>query len=67
MEVIINQENKVVPEETTLQQAIEKLGILHGQGTAIAINQSVIPRNKWNSTYLKPQDNILIIKASQGG
>ncbi len=40
---------------------------INPQGKAVAINQSVIPKSKWDSTVIKENDNILLITATQGG
>lgn len=37
------------------------------QGTAVAVNQTVIPKSTWDSTILQNHDHILLIKATQGG
>lgn len=36
-------------------------------GIALAINENIIPINKWESTYLNENDKLLIIKAVAGG
>lgn len=36
-------------------------------GVAVALNQSVIIKSNWNSQLLKEGDEILVIKATQGG
>lgn len=38
-----------------------------GDGIAVAVNDTVITKSEWNKTQLKNKDNILIIKATQGG
>ncbi len=37
------------------------------KGIAVAINNKVIPRLKWDEQLVQHSDNILIIKATQGG
>lgn len=37
------------------------------EGIAVAVNNNVIPRSQWNSTFLNNNDHILIIKATMGG
>ncbi|MCL7987457.1 sulfur carrier protein ThiS [Sphingobacterium sp. lm-10] len=37
------------------------------RGIAVAINQQVIPKDRWAHTPLQEQDQILIISATQGG
>lgn len=36
-------------------------------GVALAVNDQIVPRQQWDSYLLKPNDNILIITAVQGG
>ena len=41
--------------------------LLDSKGIAIAVNQTVISKSEWSKTQLKENDNIAIIKATQGG
>ena len=67
MEVILNH-NKI-----NLENAASLVALLHLQnlsdkkGIAVAVNNKVVPRTKWNSYILNEKDNITIIKATQGG
>jgi sulfur carrier protein len=36
-------------------------------GIAVAVNQKVIPRAKWDEQLVNQTDEIIIIKATQGG
>lgn len=36
-------------------------------GIAIAINSEIIPQKSWKTVALKPNDQLLIIQATQGG
>ncbi len=36
-------------------------------GIAVAVNQQVVPRTEWINTELKENDQVLIIRATQGG
>lgn len=36
-------------------------------GTALAINQVIIPRHQWDSHTVNDQDNILLFQAIAGG
>lgn len=67
MEVAINQQKHIVPENCTIQVLIND--VLHQQlrGIAIAIDNVVVPKSKWDGHYLKSGDQIVIIKATQGG
>lgn len=37
------------------------------KGVAVALNNQVIPRDRWSDTLLTDTDSILIITATQGG
>lgn len=39
----------------------------NSKGIAVAINGQVIPKNSWQETAVNENDDILIIKATQGG
>lgn len=68
MEIFINQQPRVfTEEELTLQQVLDS-ELPHTQkGVAVAVNGTVIPKLKWMETTLHSQDDVLIIKATQGG
>lgn len=62
----INSKTEEIPKETSLLQLVALKNIAT-RGIAIAINQQVINRSNWGAYQLKENDNILIIKATQGG
>ncbi|MGV4529074.1 sulfur carrier protein ThiS [Ornithobacterium rhinotracheale] len=64
--VKINSEIEQIPKETTLSKLIVLKNIAT-RGIAIAVNQKVISRSKWEIFQLQENDTILIIKATQGG
>ena len=66
MTVNLNNKTHSLPPETTLKQLVSLLEIDTG-GIAIAINNQVITRSNWEAHILKENDNILIIRATQGG
>lgn len=52
------------------QCSIEELLALRSlprEGIAIAINNEVVPRNRWPVLTIKPNDNIIVVTANQGG
>ena len=68
MELKINNQTKQFPLDSLTVQALLDIEIPEKQnGIALAINNTVIPKYEWNSHFLKPTDNILIISATQGG
>ncbi len=36
-------------------------------GIAVAVNNNIIPKNKWNETILYNEDKIILIKIACGG
>ncbi len=50
----------------TLQELVEKLQI-QTNGIAIAVNSSVVKKTDWPSKLLQNNDEVLIIKSTQGG
>ena len=68
MELKINNQTKKFATDSLTVQALLDLEIPEKQnGIALAINNTVIPKSDWNSHFLNPTDDILIISATQGG
>jgi len=36
-------------------------------GLAIAVNETIVPRDRWGDYQLQPSDKIILIRATQGG
>ena len=64
--ISLNDKQLEVSGDTTLTTLMEQLNQSH-LGIAIAVNEIVISKNSWKSTTLKPNDKVLLIKATQGG
>ncbi len=64
--VNINNQEYQFPNTSSLQNILEDLKISQN-GIAVAINESVISNLEWSKTFLRNNDNVLIIKAVQGG
>ncbi|SFW45980.1 sulfur carrier protein ThiS [Cellulophaga fucicola] len=62
----VNNTQHQVPKETNVLQLIQTLD-LNTPGIAIAVNSTVIPKAIWSSTFLQPNDNVLLIQPAQGG
>ena len=62
----VNQEDHDILEHVTLQEFVENLKI-QTNGIAIAINNTVVKKTNWSSRLLQNNDDILIIKSTQGG
>lgn len=48
-------------------ESIPKQLEISTNGIALAVNQNIITKSDWNTTTLSDGDEILIIKATQGG
>ncbi|CAL2078598.1 Thiamine biosynthesis protein ThiS [Tenacibaculum dicentrarchi] len=62
----VNQQEHQILETLTLQEFVEYLNI-QTNGIAIAINSSVVKKTDWSLKLLQHNDDILIIKSTQGG
>ncbi|MFW6222845.1 MAG: sulfur carrier protein ThiS [Bacteroidota bacterium] len=68
MIIYVNDDSQEVYDGICVDQLLDVLSIDKQQkGIALAVNNQVINKNKWNSTPLKENDRVLIIRASQGG
>ena len=66
MEITLNDRIKVI-DNVTILALLEKELSGKINGIAVAVNNTVIPRAGWDTYEIKNNDNILIIKATQGG
>ncbi|MGY8945268.1 MAG: sulfur carrier protein ThiS [Flavobacteriales bacterium] len=64
--VLVNENPIEIEENATLSQLLQKVNT-SVEGIAIAINDEIITKNAWESQAIKNNDNVLIIKATQGG
>lgn len=63
---INNKQVEVVAEEALQQIVFDQIGE-NAKGVAVAINGQVIPKDSWVETKVSENDDVLIIKATQGG
>jgi len=67
MTISLNNQMLEVEAQTMLSNVVfQQLGE-NSKGIAVAINGQVIPKNSWQETAVNENDDILIIKATQGG
>jgi len=67
MEININGKSKNVEVNASLELLVISENGENIKGIAVAINDTVIPKSNWSSTILNENDQITIIKATQGG
>lgn len=67
MRIRINNEPvDISGENVNVNQLLAERGV-SSQGTAVAVNGRLAPRNRWESLILKENDDIVIITAAFGG
>ncbi|PHM64794.1 sulfur carrier protein ThiS [Xenorhabdus stockiae] len=70
MNIIVNDQTITLDTPTdnpmTVQQLLEHMQRTQS-GTALAINQTIIPRSEWRTHQLNDGDNILLFQAIAGG
>ncbi len=67
MDVFINNKTVSLPEDASVSIALSHANIVAQRGVAVAVNNTVIPNSEWEKYTLKERDNVIVIKATQGG
>lgn len=67
MVVFLNNTQHTLSAPMTIASMIAALGITAGKGTALAVNNSVIPKAQWADYQLRDNDKVTLIRATQGG
>nr|WP_145524662.1 sulfur carrier protein ThiS [Yersinia rohdei] len=66
MHIRLNDQPLEVANNITAEQLLNQLN-QHQPGTALAVNQVIIPRLNWEKHQLHAGDNILLFQAIAGG
>ena len=66
MEVTLNSEKHTIDDNSSVANLIARLYDTD-KGMAVAVNNTLIPRDKWHSHKLADNDDVIIIKAAYGG
>ncbi len=64
--VRINGEDREIPHEMTVAELVKWLNIKE-PATAVAVNETVIPRSEWEQTRIEENDRVEIIRIVAGG
>jgi sulfur carrier protein len=67
MNIIINGKPYKINDGSTITDALKEVQIENQFGIAVAVNNIVISKAKWENYIVQPNDNILIINAIFGG
>lgn len=66
MNIEINGEIREVPQETTISQLLEELGLL-GRRVAVEVNRELVPRGLHPTTKLHADDKVEVVTLVGGG
>ncbi|HHL2502247.1 TPA: sulfur carrier protein ThiS [Yersinia enterocolitica] len=64
--IVLNDQALEVECTITVEKLLQQLN-RHQPGTALAVNQVIIPRTDWEEYQLREGDNILLFQAIAGG
>ncbi len=67
MQVIVNNQAVELPDSSTIPDLFSSLNIESTKGLALAVNEQILLKESWPNYQLQTNDNILLIKATQGG
>jgi len=67
MKVFVNDNPEEVEENCSLESLKDNLGLINSKGWAIALNESIVTKDKHPITFLSEGDRIILIQATQGG
>ena len=67
MNITINGQPHEIADNSNLIDVLDKIRIENRFGMAIAVNNVVVPKTKWEKHIVQNQDDILIINAIFGG
>ncbi|WP_254778970.1 sulfur carrier protein ThiS [Pedobacter sp. ok626] len=67
MEITVNHQPHQLKDTCSVEQMLSI--VLSGavKGIAVAINQTIVSKSNWSSHLLKEGDQVMLIKATQGG
>ena len=66
MKVFLNHQEICAGSRVTLRDLLLGQSI-SSEGTAVAVNNRVIPKDEWMDTFLKDGDKVTVIQATCGG
>ncbi len=67
MKIVLNEKTFKVAEGLSVLSFLSENNIPTPKGVALAVNDSVVPRESWEKTTLKDGNKLILISAAQGG
>jgi sulfur carrier protein len=66
MDIYLNKE-KTQTESKSLGALLRERGLTERKGFAVAVNEKVVSRSKWDEQPIAENDRVMIISPTQGG
>ena len=66
MKIVLNGDTTTMAGGATIGAMVDGLG-KGRKGVAVAVNDEVVPRSRWDKTALTDHDRVEVLTASQGG
>ena len=66
MKLSVNGERTALDDGATVGALVDGLG-KGRRGVAVAVNEEVVPRSRWDTTVLRDDDRVEVLAAAQGG
>lgn len=67
MIVFVNTKPIELPSQETIPALLRSIQITEPKGIAVAVNNTVIPKSDWEKFSIQENDQITVIRATQGG
>ena len=67
MEITVNNQPYSVDQPCSVTVMLSAVLQISADGLAVAVNQSVVSKHEWQEFLLQPGDQVILIKATQGG
>ncbi len=67
MEITVNHQHYQLKAECSVSELLAIVLESEARNIAVAINQAIVSKSDWHSTLLRSGDQVILIKATQGG
>lgn len=67
MKIFVNNQSVEISKDIHTVKDFLSSGKYSGSGTAVALNDNILPKTKWEETALNEGDKLVIISAAFGG
>ena len=67
MEITVNNKPFTLIGAFSITQLLSDVLQIPATGIAVAVNQTIVSKSVWSDYLLKPGDQLVLIKATQGG